>query len=459
MNYMKEKELHGIKRTIFVWTLLAGTFTMSISQSSLSTAYPTLMKYFGVDAPTIQWLTTGFMLIMCVMMPLSPWLLNNYSFKKIYLSVLLIFMVGTIMIILSPDFIFALIGRALEAIAVGVLFPSFQTVLLTITPTKKRPSVMGLAGLVMGSALACGPIISGIILNYLSWQSLFCFFLIVIMIVFVSAVFNIYDVLPRQKSCFDFISVIASFGLIGILYVVQTYGSKLEMSSSLLLLLIISLTFTGYFIYRQFTLDQPLLKLSVMRVVNFDLAVLLTGIAYISLIVITVIYPLYYQKILHTSVLVSGLALVPPAFLLSVLNPLTGKLAEKIGFKKTLIIGMLMLVCGWGALALLAERLTLVSMIVFAMLIEGGNAFVMMPATTLGADSLTEAQISHGTAIITTVRQLLGALGVTLATLIVVAGSRSVSSIGGYRHAFLFFCALEIAGFILACAIRQTKKN
>ncbi|WP_057745275.1 MFS transporter [Liquorilactobacillus capillatus] len=456
---MEEKELHGIKRTIFVWTLLAGTFTMSISQSSLSTAYPTLMHYFGVDAPTIQWLTTGFMLIMCVMMPLSPWLLNNFSFKKIYLSVLLIFMVGTVMIIMAPNFILALLGRALEAVAVGVLFPSFQTVLLTITPVKKRPSVMGLAGLVMGSALACGPIISGIILNYLSWQSLFGFFLFVIAIVFVSALFNIYDVLPRQHSGFDFISVIASFGLIGILYVVQTYGSKLEMTPALLVLLILSLAFTAYFIYRQFTLKEPLLKLRVMRVVNFDLAVLLTGIAYISLIVVTVVYPLYYQKILHTSVLVSGLALVPPAILLSILNPLTGKLTEKIGFKKTLLIGMAMLVCGWGALVVFAGNLTLVSMIIFAMLIEGGNAFVMMPATTLGANSLAESQISHGTAIITTVRQLLGALGVTVATLILAAGSGSISSVNGYRNAFIFFCLLEIIGFILACAIRQTKDN
>lgn len=81
-------ELTKTERKLFIFTLLAGTFTMSISQSALSTAYPALMRFFTVDAATIQWLTTGFMLMMCVMMPVSPWLLNNISFKHLYLSVL-----------------------------------------------------------------------------------------------------------------------------------------------------------------------------------------------------------------------------------------------------------------------------------------------------------------------------------------------------------------------------------
>ena len=79
------------QRMTFMFTLLMGSFTMSISQSSLSTAYPTLMRYFDVSAPTIQWLTTGFMLMMCIMMPVSPWLMNNVNFKALYLGVMILF--------------------------------------------------------------------------------------------------------------------------------------------------------------------------------------------------------------------------------------------------------------------------------------------------------------------------------------------------------------------------------
>ncbi len=455
---------NGSARKLFIITLLLGTFTMSISQSSLSTAYPTLMKFFGVTAPTIQWLTTGFMLIMCIMMPISPWLLNNFSFKKIFLSVVAIFSIGTLIIIVAPNFPTAMLGRGLEAIGVGVLFPSFQSVLLTITPESNRGVTMGYAGLVMGSALASGPIISGIVLNFLQWQGLFVIFLLIMIVIFISGLFNIKDVMPRHKTELDLLSTVYLLGIIGLLYVVNQAGSTKSFSTSLIILLVISIVFTFLFIHRQLTKDQPLLDLKVMKNFNFDLAVLLTGFSYISLIVVTIIYPLYYQNILHTSVLMSGLALVPPAILLSILNPLTGKLADKIGFKSTLIIGMSMIVLGWFLLFVIHAKLSIWPMIFIALLIEGGNAFVMMPATTLGGNSLSEELIPHGTAIITTVRQLLGSLGVSLATLILVTTNLNHhlpanNGLIGFQRVFAFFFGMAIIGFIFALLIKNDKKQ
>jgi len=455
---------NSLARKLFIITLLSGTFTMSISQSSLSTAYPTLMKFFGVTAPTIQWLTTGFMLIMCIMMPISPWLLNNFSFKKIFLSVVAIFIVGTAIIIVAPNFPLAMLGRGLEAIGVGILFPSFQSVLLTITPESKRGATMGYAGLVMGSALASGPIISGIVLNFLQWQGLFVIFLLIMIVIFISGLINIKDVMPRHKAKLDLLSTVYLLGLIGLLYVVNQAGATKSLSTNLIILLVISLVLTFLFIHRQLTKDEPLLDLKVMKNFNFDLAVLLTGFSYISLIVVTIIYPLYYQNILHTSILMSGLALVPPAIVLSILNPLTGKLADKIGFKSTLLIGMSMIVVGWFLLFVIHSKLTIWPMILIAVLIEGGNAFVMMPATTLGGNSLSEKLIPHGTAIITTVRQLLGSLGVSLATLILVTTNQNHhlpadSGLIGYQRVFGFFFFMAIIGLVFAFLIKNNKET
>lgn len=454
---------NSLARKLFIITLLSGTFTMSISQSSLSTAYPTLMKFFGVTAPTIQWLTTGFMLIMCIMMPISPWLLNNFSFKKIFLSVVAIFALGTFVIIIAPNFPIAMLGRALEAIGVGVLFPSFQSVLMSITPESNRGATMGYAGLVMGSALASGPIISGIVLNFVQWQGLFVIFLLIMIVIFISGLIYIKDVMPRHKASLDLISTVYLLGVIGLLYVVNQAGATRSFSTNLMILLVISLLLTFLFIHRQLTKKEPLLDLKVMKNFNFDLAVLLTGFSYISLIVVTIIYPLYYQNILHTSVLMSGLALVPPAIVLSILNPLTGKLADRIGFKSTLLIGMSMIVVGWFLLFAIHTKLSIWPMILIATLIEGGNAFVMMPATTLGGNSLSEELLPHGTAIITTVRQLLGSLGVSLATLILVTTNQNHhlpanTGLIGFQKVFAFFFGMAIIGLIFAFLIKNNKK-
>ncbi|GBG93673.1 major facilitator superfamily transporter [Ligilactobacillus salitolerans] len=451
--------IKGSTRFWFIVTLLTSTFTMSISQSALSTAYPTLMNYFSISTSTVQWLTTGFMLIMCVMMPVSPWLLNNIGFKPLFLFVLVLFDLGTLLIILAANFPLVLLGRALEAVGVGILFPSYQTVLLRITPREKRGTTMGLAGLVMGSALAVGPIISGIVLRFTSWQGLFWVFMLVITLVTLAAIKTIINVLPSAKSQLDWLSVIYLAGFIGILYVINLSGQKNANWPLTWLILLLSLLAVAAFVRRQFKLETPLLDLHVFANGQFNIAAGLTGLSYVALIVVTIVFPLYYQLILGVSPFISGMALVPGALFLSVLNPLTGKLADKLGFKTVLLFGTLLILVGWGILVLIPSKVSLWAMIIIAMLIEGGNAFVMMPAVTLGANALPTQLVSHGTAIITTLRQLLGSTGVAVATLLLSLGNVKTANLANFHLVFWVFFGLEIIGLILALALKDRKQE
>src|SRR5699024_6036516 len=148
------------------------------------------------------------------------------------------------------------------------------------------------------------------VLNFLKWQGLFVIFLLIMIVIFISGLFNIKDVMPRHKASLDLISTIYLLGLIGLLYVVNQAGATKSLSTNLTILLVISIVLTVLFVHRQLTKKEPLLDLKVMKNFNFDLAAILTGFSYISLIVVTIIYPLYYQNVLHVSVLKSGLALV-----------------------------------------------------------------------------------------------------------------------------------------------------
>ncbi|GLB46517.1 MFS transporter [Philodulcilactobacillus myokoensis] len=471
MEQSRDLEGHTYNRWFFILVLLFGSFTMSISQSSVSNIYRPLMDTFNVQMTSVQWMTTGFMLVMCIMMPVSPWLLNNVKFKNLFMSILLTFDIGTLIIIFAHSFITLIIGRALEAIAVGILFPSFQSVLLYITPKAKRGTVMGLAGLVMGSALALGPTICSVILNFTAWRGLFMFFMVVVTVLFILALFAIKDVMPHKESHLDFISVILSIGLIGILYFVNAIGQLSKGGGSLsflLLILVVSLIMVTAFVYRQFHLKEPLLQLRVMKNLNFDLSMGLTGISYIALIVVTIIYPQYYQTVLGIPAKYSGFALIPGSIIMSVLNPLTGHLADKFGFKRIMVIGMSMILLGWLALTIMPFQFGLIAMIITSSLIKGGNAFVMMPATTLGGDSLPKEYISHGTAVITTVRQILGSTGVMIASLILTnvtndslgRGIRmSLARNNGYHVVFLTFFIIEIFGMIMALMIKNNHKE
>ena len=328
---------------------------------------------------------------------------------------------------------------------------------------------MGIAGLVMGSALAVGPIVSGVVLKYFSWQSLFIFFMIVITVIFALAGAGlIQDIMERHQSKLDWLSVFLLLGLIGLMWGINQVGKAGVNWDLAATPLAVSLLALAWFVVRQLKLATPLLELRVLKTFNYDLAVLLTSISYIALIVTTIIFPLYYQGVLGVSPFVSGMSLVPGAVFLSILNPLSGKLADRIGFKPTMLVGMAMIIIGWGAGILVVSQHSLMGMLLCAMVIEGGNAFVMMPAVTLGANALPDRLVAHGTAVITTVRQVLGSAGVVVATMVLAnvtnrvgqsGVSHSAASLTGFRAVFSLMVLVELVGLFLALLLKDTKKK
>lgn len=439
----------SFNRPAFITTLLTGTFSMSISQSALSTAYPAFMRSFNLPAGTVAWLTTGFMLVMSLMIPVSPWLLNNVGFKKLFQAIILCFAVGTALCVWAPTFAILMTGRLLEALAVGIIFPSFQTVLLTITPKEQRGSTLGVAGLVMGSALAVGPIISGVLLTWWPWQALFILFLVVSLIVLGASFITIRDVMPRIESQLDWLSVVLAASFPVLLYIL-TEATHSGMSMRLWLLLIVALIAGVWFVRRQLRLNSPLVQLRVFATPRFTQAVALTGLSYIALIVTTIVMPLYFQTVLHVSPLVSGLSLVPAAVGLSLLNPRAGKMLDAMGPRRVVLIGMCLITIGFTFMAVLVGHLNLFLAIIGAMLTEAGNAFVMMPAVTAGANALPKDLISDGTAVTTAVRQLVGAAGVAVATLVLsLVQQASGDALVAFRSVFVLFAFVGVAGLLL----------
>lgn len=439
----------------FSLVLLFTSFTMSISQSTMTTTYPILMKQFGINAANVQWVTSGFMVAMTLIMPLSPWLLDNIPLKKLLNLIVGIFLAGTLYAMVTPNFIGVVIGRLLEGIAVGALFPTYQAVIIENTPTEDRGVAMGTVGLVMGSALAVGPIVSGIVLQWGSWRILFGLFFVVLLVLIVSMqskIENTHKLAPRS---FDFLSAFLLIGFAGILYTISVLPAT-GWNWILVTTLVVSILFLTIFVIRQLKEKTPFLDLRVFRYAGYLPAMLLTGMSYSGLITATVLMPLYFQKVYGLVPVLSGLLMIPAAVFLSSLNPRAGRLLEKIGLRPLVLLGSTMMVLGYLDLAVFGTRYLLLA-IVGAMLLEGGNAFIMMPAVTAANNALPTHLVSHGTAIITTMRQVIGASSILVASILIGIFNKTVSYGASLNHTAAWFILIPLSGYLLASRIKVQK--
>ena len=439
--------------TPFAIILLAIAFTMSISQSTMTTAYPVLMRNFQVDAGTVQWLTTGFMVAMTLVMPVSPWLLNNVTLRTLLNGIVAVFLTGTAVAMLATRFEGIIIGRLLEGLAVGALFPTFQSVILENTATDQRGVTMGVVGLVMGSALAVGPIISGVVLQWVSWRALFVLFFVILLGLIAFGQPLIQNTHVMQPSRFDWLSALSLIGFGGVLYAISSIET-LGMNWLWWGILLGSFCLLTLFVIRQRQLTRPFLDLSVLRYRGYIPGLLLTGISYSGLIIATVIMPLFYQRVFNITPMWSGLLMVPAAVFLSQLNPRTGRLLNQIGLKKLVYIGMAMMMVGYAGLALFGTQSWVVGLLA-ALLLEGGNAFVMMPAVTAANNVLPESLVSHGTALITTMRQVIGAASVVVATLLISHFNTTVTIGQALSRTSAWFILVPVAGVLLATQLKR----
>ena len=140
MSTSRPLDIYGkpYNRSLLVMVLLIGTFCTVLNQTLLTTAFPTLMDAFDISASDVQWLTTGFLLVNGIMIPITAWLINKFSSRSLYLTAMSIFLAGTIACFAAPNFSTLLIGRLVQAAGVGISMPLLQNIMLSIFPPEKR---------------------------------------------------------------------------------------------------------------------------------------------------------------------------------------------------------------------------------------------------------------------------------------------------------------------------------
>lgn len=399
-------------RSLLVVVLLLGTFCTVLNQTLLTTAFPTLMKTFDISASSVQWLTTGFLLVNGIMIPISAWLINKFSSKRLYIGAMLIFLTGTITCFVAPNFSVLLIGRLIQAAGVGISMPLLQTIMLSIFPPEKRGAAMGMAGIVIGLAPALGPTLSGWIIDHYTWRDLFGMVIPIVIIVLILASFLMKSVIQLSNPKIDiFSALLSTLGFGSLLYGFSSVGNDGWGSFKVIGFLIAGVIFITLFARRQLHLENPFLELRVFKSATFTMAAVLSGVVNMAMIGAEMVLPLYIQNIRGESAFHSGLMLLPGALIMGLMMPVTGAIFDKHGAKRLAIVGMIILTTATLPFAFLTQTTPVPMIVILYALRMFGISMVMMPVTTSGMNALPMDLISHGTAVNNTFRQVASSIG------------------------------------------------
>lgn len=456
---MKEKNAS----VIALLGILAGGFIGLFSETALNIALPTLMQELKISEGTVQWLVTGYMLIIGIVLPLSGLISHWFKTKSISLFAITIFAVGSVIAACAPNFEWLLFGRMIQGIGTGLLLPLMFTVAALLFPPQKLGTVLGIISLVIMFAPALGPTVSGIILQNLSWRWVFWLFVPILVIAWILIWLTVPNLIPQTKPKFSWSAVIASAVGFGLLVTAVSLVSDLGISSPIVLVLLCAaILILAYYVRKQLKDETPILNFRIFKNKVFRISTCLIALNFGIIISSMYLLPLLFQRGLGISAIMTGLLMLPGGIVNALVSAFSGRLYDKYGAKKLVKLGVFIAIIGLLLFIFVTQQAS-IKYIVFAhVVLMIGVALVMSPAQTYGLSHLERKHSGDGSTIMNTFQQISGSLATAITTTLLGLGTLLVSAnnsqgafINSTHFGFAFILLLAVIEGILSFRIKE----
>ena len=392
----------------------AAAFLATFNETFLNVAFTPIMYDFNVDVNTVQWLTTGYLLVAAVFVPVSNVLYHRFPTRPLFVGVLALMVVGSVVGALAPSFSVLLIARLLQAIGTGLLTPIGMNITLAVSPREKLGLNMGImaAMTTLGPSLAI--VLSGVLLTFAPWTTLMWVFGGLAFLVLLAGAIILRTVADLGRPKLDVPSfLLVAVGLVGILYGVSSAfgGSPLYAAIAG----VVGLIALWLFVVRQRRIEHPLINLKPFSNASFVFGVLMTMLGLAFVFAMNVVIPLFLQGAHGISPLGASLTLAPGILLTVVMGPIAGRLFDRHGGRWSLPLGFLVMAV---FVTLVGVAAGYTSILLFAVLYVPAvlaTAFVIGPSQTFALGSLDRDTAPHGVTVVSTSFQIAGSVGTSLA--------------------------------------------
>jgi DHA2 family lincomycin resistance protein-like MFS transporter len=400
---------------LVIGVLMLSTFIVFLNELLLGVALPTLIEDFGVTPSTGQWVTTGFLLTMAVLIPASSFVMRRFHLRTVFLVAMSLFVVGTTLAAIAPTFGVLVAGRVIQASGTAVFLPLLMTTTMRLVPVGRRGQMMAITTAVPSVAPALGPALSGLVLSVLSWRWLFILMLPFAIAALALGAWKLRNVTTPEPVTLDLPSLLLSaVGFGGLVYGLSLIGEASSGHAPISPYLPIAVGLVGLvaFVLRQISLqrrDSAFLDMRIFARRGFTLPILVMVFVAGNGLGLLIVVPLVLANVTGLSTLQMGLFLIPGGAAISIVAALSGRVYDRVGPRPLVIpAAVVWLVVLWF-FSRVDEGTSVVALIIAWLVFTSAMAAMWAPLTTAAMGALRTELYPHGTAAFATVQQLAGA--------------------------------------------------
>lgn len=424
---------------IVVLSCAIGSFTQTVMNPMLAG----VDAEFGLDASVGQWLTTAYMLVMGITVPIVTFLSLKLSMRNLVFLMLGLYFVGALVDYFAPNFGTLLAGRILQAVGAGISLPLVQAIAMLRFPPGQNATAMGIAGIALGFAPNIGPLIGGALVDSWGWRSFYLLLMGILVVLFIASIACIEKGAAGKSSIsLDVASfVLSTLGLGGLLLSFSSASNMGLASPVVWVALGIGVVCLVAFVIRQLHVDRPLINMHIFSSRRFRLCFMLQNFLFASFMGITLIVPLYVQGLCGGTALQAGMVFIPATILALFVNPAAGMLSDKLGARPVVICAATFLFVGALSMAFADESTPLWLLSCMQTVRAIGVSALIGPLNSWGMSQLPHGIMMDGSACLACVRQACASFGTALMVFVITAVTGLAASSGfapalGYELAF-----------------------
>jgi len=448
--------------------IIVGMIMVILDSTVVNVAVPNLVDYFSSDLKTIQWAITGYTLALSAVIPLAGWMTDKFGTKQVFLTTVIMFVVGSMLCSISQTSTQLIIFRVIQGLGGGMVAPIGMAMVFRLAPPERRGSIMGMLGIPMLLAPALGPVLSGWLVEYVSWHWIFLINLPIGIVGVILGVKYLPKTEKRQAPHLDLIGMIlAPIAFASLAYGVNQGGGTSWSSTGAIWGLSVGGTALVIFVIVELMHKHPLLELRVFRSSDFTRGIFLSWVTQAALFGSMLFVPLYLQNVRGYTPLETGLILLPQALSSGIGMPLGGRLFDKIGARPLAFVGLSIISTGLYLLSGITVDTSLPVIMMCLVCIGLGMGLTMMPVNTHVLNSAPREWVGRVTPLTTAAQQVVVSFAVAgmtgyLTSQIKVhmgeAGSNPmVASVQAFNDVFLLAAGIAVAGVLLSLILRKPK--